>query len=318
MRPEQVTAPTRPTMSAIIPTKNRPGLLANVVSCLLAQTVPVDELIVVDQSDSDHGRALVEELLASAPPERRPPLTYLRDRAIDGAAAARNVGLDLATMDIVICIDDDMVPEPDVLERLHEHYRGHPEVAAITPVITNYTPPPFPERLFGAIFCRGPFRDDRQRVYWNWRRYRGTRLAPVGMLGGGMLSARREALGGIHFDRRYRGASVGEDIDLSWALRARGARLAIATDARVVHNRAPRPATRYEETLLTSWGFVFDKHQPKTLGNRLAFRWFVIGVMLGAVYASLRSGTLAPLRSLRVGLRRLRRNYAGSSFLASR
>lgn len=318
MRPEPVTAPVRSTMSAIIPTKNRAALLAEVVSCLLEQTVPVDELIVVDQSESDQGRVLVEELLAAAPPERRPALTYLWDRAIDGAAAARNVGLDLATMDIVICIDDDMIPEPDALERLREHYRRHPEVTAITPVITNYKPPPLRERLFRTIFCRGPFRDDRQPVYWSWRRYSGARLVPVGMLGGGMLSVRRTGLGGIRFDRRYRGASVGEDIDLSWALRARGACLAIATDARVVHNRAPRPAARYEEATLTSWGFVFDKHQPKTLGNRLAFLWFVTGVMLGAACASLHSCTLEPLRSACLGLLILRRDYAGSRFLSPR
>lgn len=317
MRPEPVVAPARPTLSAIIPTKNRPLLLAKVVSCLLAQTLPIEELIVVDQSEGSSGRAGVEAALASVPREQRPALRYVWDRTIGGAAAARNVGLDLATMDIVVCIDDDMVPEPDVLERLQEHYRRHPEVTAITPVITNYTPPPLRERVFSAIFCRGPFRDDRQPVYWNWRR-RQAGLVPVGMLGGGMLSVRREALGEIRFDRRYRGASTGEDIDLSWALRSRGARLAIATDARVVHNRAPRPATRHEEAMLTSWGFVFRKHQPQTLGNRLAFLWFVVGVTLGGLYASLCSRTLAPLRSVGTGLRRLRRDYAGSSFLAPR
>jgi GT2 family glycosyltransferase len=221
-------------------------------------------------------------------------------------------------MDLVVCIDDDIVPEPEVLARLLEHYRRHPEVAAITPVITNYTPPPLRERLFSAIFCRGPFRDDRQPVYWHWRRYHPAGLVPVGMLGGGMLSVRRDALGGIRFDRRYRGASVGEDIDISWALRSRGARLAIAADARVVHERAPRPAIRPEEALLTSWGFVFHKHQPKTLGNRLAFLWFVTGVTLRGACASLRWRTLAPLGSVRAGLLGLRRDYAGSRFLRPR
>ena len=56
-----------------------------------------------------------------------------------------------------------------------------------------------------------------------------------------MIAIRRRALGSIRFDRRYRGASLGEDVDLSWALRSRGWRLAIATDAHVIHRRAPRP-----------------------------------------------------------------------------
>lgn len=312
MWPETSTA--RLDVSVIIPTKNRPDRLANVVRHLLAQTVPVAELIVVDQSDCDTGRVLLSELVSGAPPDRRPALIYLWDRAIDGAAAARNRGFDLATMELVLCVDDDMVPSHDVLERLQDHYRRHPDVAAITPVITNYAPPPLVDRLLMTMFRRGPFRDDRQPIYWHWRRY-GGRLVPVRMLGGGMLSVRRGALGAIRFDSRYRGSSLGEDIDLSWSLAARGARLAIATDAHVRHDRAPRPASRLEEAMLTSWGFVYDKHQPKTPPNRLAFLWFVTGVVLAATAAALKSRSLAPLRSTRAGLRSLRRDYEESSFL---
>jgi len=313
-------APARPgglTVSAIIPTRDRPALLAGAVRRLLGQTAPVDELIVVDQSQTDEGRRLVEGLIEAAPARRRPVLRYVRDPAVEGAAAARNVGFDLATRDIVLCMDDDMVPEPDTLERLLAHYAREPGVAAMTPVITNYAPPPLAQRLAHAIFCRGPLRDDRQPVYWHWRRF-GGRLVNVRVLGGGMLTVRRAALGATRFDPRYRAASIGEDIDLSWALARRGARLAIATDARVAHERPPRPAMRYEEATLTSWGFVFDKHQPKTLANRLAFAWFATGIALGALYATLRRRSLAPLASLRAGLACRRRGYAGSRFLAPR
>lgn len=305
------------TVSVIIPTKNRPQRLATVVRHLLAQTVPIDELIVVDQSDTDGGRALVERLLAADAADRRPALIYMWDRRIQGAAAARNRGLDLAKMEIALCIDDDMIPATDALERLQGHYRRRPDVAAITPVITNYSPPPRLQRLFAAVFCRGPFRDDRQPVYWHWRLQRQS-LVPVRMLGSGMLSVRRDTLGPVRFDSRYRGASVGEDIDLSWSLAARGARLAIATDAHVVHDRAPRPDARHEEAFLTSWGFVYQKHQPKTLINRLTFLWFVMGVSIAAAMSALRSRSRAPLRSTGAGLRNLRRDYAVSSFLAPR
>src|SRR2546430_13690376 len=53
--------------------------------------------------------------------------------------------------------------------------------------------------------------------------------------------------------------------------------------ARIVHNKAPRPAKRLEEALLTSWAFLYDKHVPKTLATRLAFAWFMTGVVLGAL-----------------------------------
>jgi GT2 family glycosyltransferase len=302
------------TVDVVVPTKNRPQRVGRLVRELLAQRVPIDTLIIVDQSEAADGRALVETALAGAPPDRRPALRYVWDRTIDGAAAARNRGLDLATGDVVVCVDDDMVAEPDTLVRLLEHHRRTPDLGAVTPVITNYRPPGRVQRLLTAIFCRGPFRDDRQPVYWHWRRY-GGRLVPVRVLGGGMMALRRQAVADLRFDRRYRGASLGEDIDLSWALRGRGWRLAIATDARVAHDRSPRPAQRYEEATLTSWGFVFAKHQPKTAVNRLALAWFVTGVAIGAAGASLRSGSLAPLRSLAAGLRSMATGYRHSTFL---
>jgi GT2 family glycosyltransferase len=305
-----------PLVSVIIPTRDRAERLLLIVRHLLAQTAAIGELIVVDQSTTGATAPQVAALVDAQPPERRPALAYVWDPAINGAAAARNVGLDRARGTLVVCVDDDMIPDADTLERLLAHHRRAPDVAAITPVITNYVPPPLVDRLWSAVFCRGPFRDDRQPVYWQWRRYRSGALVPVRMLGGGMLSIRRSALGDARFDARYCGASLGEDIDLSWAIARRGGRLAIATDAHVVHARGPRPARRYEAAILTSWGFVYDKHQPKTVRNRLAFAWFVTGVVLSAALATVRSRSLAPLRSAIEGVDALRHDYRGVGFLA--
>ncbi len=306
----------RRTVAAVIPTKNRPALLAETVRHLLTQTVPLRQLIVVDQSDEDRGRPMVEALVRALPEDRRPALCYIWDRRIDGLAPARNAGFDLVTTDFVLSIDDDMVPDPDAVERLLEHHGRSPDLVAVTPVITNYSPPPRLSRLLTAVFCLGPFRDDRQPVYWHWRRHGGA-LVPMRLLGGGMVLIRRPALDGVRLDPRYRAGSLGEDIDLSWSLGRRG-RLAIATDVHVVHARPPRPAQRYEEGTLTSWAFVYAKHQPKTLRNRLAFGWFVLGVGVGALAASARSRSRAPLQSLVAGLRNIAHDYDRSSFLRPR
>jgi glycosyltransferase involved in cell wall biosynthesis len=313
---EPMSPASSPGVAAVIPTKNRPALLAETVRRLLAQTVPLRQLIVIDQSDDDRGRRLVDAQLDALPPARRPALCYVWDPRIDGLAPARNAGFDRVRADFVLSIDDDMVPDPDALERLLEHHRRVPGLVAVAPVVTNYAPPPRLRRLLTSIFCRGPFRDDRQPVYWRWRAYRGA-LVPMRLLGGGMVLIRSSALAGIRLDARYRGGSLGEDIDLSWSLARRG-RLAIATDVGVVHARPPRPAQRYEDATLTSWAFVYAKHQPKTPGNRLAFGWFVTGVALEAVAVAARSRTLAPLRSLAAGLHNVFNDYDRSSFLRPR
>jgi len=311
-----MSATPRRTVSAVVPTKQRPARLAIAVRALLAQTVPVDELIVVDQSDDEVGRSLVSTFVADTPPARRPRLDYVLDPAITGAAAARNAGLDRAGGDIVLCCDDDVVADPQVVERLLAHYDAAPEYAGLAPVITNYAPPDRLRRLHRWVFCRGPFRDERQPVYWRWNRYAGPTRVPVRMFTGAMMSFRRSALGEVRHDPRYRGASIGEDIDLCWTLGRHGARLAIATDARIVHARAPRPASRPEEAQIASWGFLYDKHLPKTLATRLAFAWYVTGVLVGAAVAAVLQRTLAPLRSATAGLRALRTDHAGSTFLA--
>src|SRR5216683_1853086 len=78
----------------------------------------------------------------------------------------RNVAFDRARSDAVLCVDDDMEPAPDALERLLAHLAAARDLAAITPVITNYEPPAPAHRLLSRVFFRGPFRDDRQPVYW--------------------------------------------------------------------------------------------------------------------------------------------------------
>lgn len=309
--------PDRLTTSVIIPTKNRPVFLAEAVRALLAQTTLPDELIVVDQSDDDRGRREVTALIAALPAARRPRLIYVLDRSINGAAAARNIGFDRATGDIVIGYDDDVVAEPGTIERLLAHYRNAPELAGLAPVITNYPAPGRLLRLHRWLFTRGPFHDERQPVYWYWRRYPGPTRIPVRMFTGAMMSFRRTALDGVRHDARYRGASVGEDIDLCWTLGRRGGRLAIATDARIVHNRASCSAARPEEAMIAAWGFLYRKHLPKTLGIRLAFAWYVTGVLVSSTVAALSLKTLDPLRSARAGLRALRTDFAGSPFLSA-
>jgi len=317
VRRDMASPVPRPTVSAIMPTKNRPTLLGIAIRSLLEQTVPLTELIVIDQSDSDAGRRLVTSLVAELPAARRPHLDYVLDPTINGAAAARNAGLDRAGGDILLCCDDDVVADPRVVDRLLAHYRVAPECAGLAPVITNYPMPGRLIRLHRWLFYRGPFRDERQPVYWRWRRYRQPTRVPVRMFTGAMMSFRRTALGGLRHDARYRGASVGEDIDLCWALGRRGGRLAIATDAHIVHNRAARPATRPEEAQIAAWGFLYHKHVPQTLATRLAFAWYVTGVFVGATLNTVTERTLAPLRSAIAGLRALRTDYAGSTFLSS-
>jgi len=185
-------------------------------------------------------------------------------------------------------------------------------------VIVNYPPPYWAARAHHAIFRLGPFRDERQPIYWYWRRYPEGALVPVRMFTGALMSFRRDALAGLRHDARYRAASVGEDIDLCWSLRR------ARRPARHRHRRPHRPqqgaapAKRPEEAVLTSWGFLYDKHVPEDARDPAGLRLVRRGRdpergERGAAHAA------RGRRSRGVeGLRSLWSDYAGSTFLAPR
>src|SRR5437660_5088005 len=142
-------------VSVIIPTKNRADDLRRTLDSLIIQTRRPDEIIVVDQGSSP-------ALNSSDFPI---PLTYVHAAYVSGAAVARNVAMDLASGDIWVFLDDDVILEPEYVQELMRAYL--PEVTGVSRSFTNSTIPPLPRRLFETVFVKGAFHDDRQRIYWH-------------------------------------------------------------------------------------------------------------------------------------------------------
>jgi glycosyltransferase involved in cell wall biosynthesis len=89
-----------PSISVVLPTRNRAGLLRRAIDSVLAQTWRDFELIVVDDASSDDTPALLGALA-------EPRLRVIRREANAGAAAARNAGIAVARGAYVAFIDDD-------------------------------------------------------------------------------------------------------------------------------------------------------------------------------------------------------------------
>ncbi len=88
----------RSTVSVIIPSHNRPELLADAVSSVMAQRHPVQILVVDDGSSPP---------VAASGVLARGAVTILRNDTARGPSRARNRGLDAATGDFVAFLDDD-------------------------------------------------------------------------------------------------------------------------------------------------------------------------------------------------------------------
>ncbi len=116
---------TAPFISVILPTRNRPKLLADCLACLRANDYPQREIVVVDQSRDGETAAVVQRaavLDAS--------LRYVRSDAV-GSSHTQNVALQLARGEVVAMTNDDCRPAANWLARLAEEFASNPQVVAV-------------------------------------------------------------------------------------------------------------------------------------------------------------------------------------------
>ena len=110
-------------ISAVIPTRNRTSSLRRVLKSLLAQKRPVDEIIVVDSSDSKDGiRALEHEYSTFG-------IVWIDSKA--SVCLQRNIGIGAATGDWILLADDDIEFNPDYLDQLENYARQNGDCGAL-------------------------------------------------------------------------------------------------------------------------------------------------------------------------------------------
>lgn len=307
----------------IIPVKDRPDDLERALTSLLAQTEPPLEIIVVDQSADDRCKKAVDAASLNAPAEIR--FRYVYDPSLSGANAARNAGFALSVGELVAFSDDDAQLEAGGLAEFQRIFSVHPEVVAVGGVVTNYSPPGLLGRTFTRLFYRGPFFDERQPVYWNWRRLDPDQLIPTAKLNGGMMAFRREALqalGGLD-DQRLRGACVGDDIDVAQRMlryTRNPASVVLAPRVQIIHESLGtwRREDRSIEFQIVSQDYLLHKNLGGAPIHHFQYWWMVFGLFLRASIASIRRKRLQPLRSFAKGIKCLQNDYRNCPFIGPR
>lgn len=88
-------------LSAVVPATNRPATLARCVRAVQASTEPPEELLVVEE-----------------PPDA-------------GPAAARNLGGERASGDVLVFVDADVVVHPDAFARIRGAFEADPDLVAV-------------------------------------------------------------------------------------------------------------------------------------------------------------------------------------------
>lgn len=107
------------TVSVIVPTYNRARLISRGIRSALANLLPGDEIIVADDASTDDTESVVRSF--------GDPVRYVRG-SHGGAGAARNLGLTLATKDLVAFLDSDDEWFPDKLALQRTYLDRRPDV----------------------------------------------------------------------------------------------------------------------------------------------------------------------------------------------
>jgi glycosyltransferase involved in cell wall biosynthesis len=115
-------------ISVIVPTYNCGAFIAETLNSILNQTLPANEIFVVDDGSTDNTANVVSQI-------KDPRLHYIQKENA-GVSSARNVGLSKATGDYIAFLDADDLWLPQMLEMQVKVFEKHPDVDV---VISNFT-----------------------------------------------------------------------------------------------------------------------------------------------------------------------------------
>lgn len=301
----------RHRIAFVIPTRNRPELLLRMLRSLEAQSVPVDQCIVVDGSDSP-----IEGVLAEIPALRP---EYIRVYP-PSLSAQRNAGMRRLRPDITLAgyLDDDLVFVPGALHAMMQFWgKAPPSVGGARFKLLEAAPP-------------------RGLLLWLMKLFLLSSEVPGRVLRSGFVTAldhspsdleaqwlsggatiwRREVVDRYVYDEWFIGTGFLEDVDFSYRV-SRSYRLVVVADAKLHHLSPPvRPGLnglRGRWEVINRLYFV-RKHESL---SELSCWWALLGQFLIHIASFVRQrrreqldlaiGNLSGLRAVLAG--RLEQHY---------
>jgi cellulose synthase/poly-beta-1,6-N-acetylglucosamine synthase-like glycosyltransferase len=286
-------------ISVLIPAHNEAGVLRECLDAVLAQTLPVDEIVVVADSCTDDTVAVAESYGA-----------VVVETEQGAKAASQDVGLPYVSGDILICIDADTVIDVDVVERFVAELDAGADATC-----ANMLPMP-QQRGFWVANRR--FAYALGRYWWRWCQ---AELGRLMVLSGCAYALRTETVRSIG---GFPGELITCDMDLTWCLYEAGYRTTFCHRA-LAYTYDPETFAVYTKQM-RRWasGFFqnFQSHYGQVLRSPSAI--LVVGsllfdlLMMPVTYSAVVLWALHDPASLRWLLPSIAIHGAITTFIASR
>ena len=279
--------------SVILCTRNRPRELELCITSLLPQTMPPDEVLIIDSSDTkkDEVRRIAEDKKYKA-------LDIKYRHTAPGLTRQRNIGIQMAMGDILFFFDDDVELEKDYIEKIVEVYQDKSlsNVGGVQGMDLNIK----------NSFLAGKRRLWFHRLFFIRRNDSYAKLLPSGnpvhldvaapeirnasrpiriyIMSGCMMSFFRKVFERHLFDEQFEGYSLGEDIDFPFRISPEYSMYA-TPHAKIRHNqfadkRNRNASIEFAVVKIKSQADVFRRHLRHNPLNYLALYWSWLGTLL--------------------------------------
>lgn len=293
-------------ISAVIATKNRTEQIMRLIESIQKQTIKVEEILIIDQSQNDYSNLFLYN----------PNIHYYHTPEIEGLTMARNFGIDNSIGEYVLFLDDDLELLEDFNEKILLLFKSYPDVIGICGTqITYLNRSSFYLRI-SRLFKIGPFRPE----YSKKDQYNSISFRRMNKISGGITMYRRSILNEHRFDENMIGYCLGEDADYSYSIQKYGVLLK-SFEAKAHHYHNPSGRINLIEdydSRICFYNYFYSKHL-KTNTNKhqyfFCFLWVIIGVILDGLYKSIKLKSLDPIKGILSGFMRSKNGYRGAKCL---
>jgi GT2 family glycosyltransferase len=276
-----------PSISVIVPTKNRTSDLMVAVGSILPQLSISDEIIVIDQSETSCEIAIRELGIERS---RLDNLFYVYcPNSVHSLVEAKQEGFRASTKDIVAFLEDDVEICPRYLDRIRLAFSSSSDLvggcgAEVRPHVSRWYP-----FLFNLSHL-GMFAD--KRVGISCQNGESCKMVSSVFLSGGISFFRREVIDKVGFDVSNDFFAL-EDIDFSLRVaRLYGASaIGIFPNICLIHHRSPinRLHNFHRWKRKVKEFTVFYRKHHESLFDHIAYVWLLACLMVLSIAEALMS-----------------------------
>lgn len=279
-----------PRVSVVIPTRNRPKDLADLLLTIFNQSYPPFEVIIVDDSPISSAKQVVNSV-SSKFNSISYKLRHVKGSG-DGLPAARNLGVKFSEGDVILFLDDDTLLHQNAISILATFLKDNPIAVGVQPKILPPTKKSkesglrkkFENAIYKVLMLtyydenKLAVRRSGMSVFPN----NLTKVTSVQRLSGCCCCYKREVFSRSSFDTNLKLCGFMEDMDFSYRVYKKNSRSLYAIPhAKITHKvsgdaRLPTKLSVYMTTIY--WFYVFFKDVFEGLIlNLIAFLWALTG-----------------------------------------